>query len=197
MRACLVVLTLLAASAVARAEVAAPSVGRHTLTLGMIGGGGHLAGLDLGGFGPNLEVALGSGRWQYFTEGGAMIVSLGGPGVDTGGYQVRGGLGARWIARSLQFDHSAAVEMTLEGFTAVSEYWWTGGGRLLRPEVGVGVGWQVRFLDNLRYATRMTIRIAFGPDDPQRAMTACKGACPSRAATGSNSSIGVLMGFQW
>jgi hypothetical protein len=66
----LVILCLIAATAGAEvtpildSEPVVQPLPRLSASVGVMGTGGKLAGLDLTGWAPNVELALGSGRWQ-------------------------------------------------------------------------------------------------------------------------------------
>lgn len=170
---------------------------RHAATLAIAGYSGKLSGLSEGGWGPNLELALGHRRWQYFVELGAAKVSIGPEGHETDGSQVRGGVGVRWLARSFEIDRFGAVEMHLEAITGLEKFWWDDGNRLVRPDLGVGVGYQLRhFGKHDKLAFRLSARVMFAPADRTAATALCRGTCTMPAST-SNAGLGAVFGVQW
>lgn len=159
--ALLVVLLALARSAAADDGVA--SVPRRMVALSVVGQGIPVDGLGQGGGGPNFEVALGEGRWQYFVEAGLMWVGVRSAGQDVDGVLARGGFGVRWIARSFELDSSGGVELLLEAVSGLEQFWWLQGGRLTRPDIGAGVAWQVRLYRRPRLAIRIGVRAMVAP----------------------------------
>jgi hypothetical protein len=140
----------------------------------------HSGGAETSAIGTALELAIGSGRFQYFAEGSYAGISGGGDG--DGGSEVRGGGGIRWLARSFEIGH-AALEMHLEGvagytrmsrdvdgMTVVSKY----------PDLGFGVGWAVRVRDP-RVVIRMSARAVFAQTSRDQA-SECRGACDASSS---------------
>jgi hypothetical protein len=183
---------LLALTGVAGADVVAD---RHPVkplswALYFSGLGGSANDVGIVGLGPSAEVALGFDRTQLFVEGGAYYASAGTPPENMAGFLVRGGAGARWIARSFEMDDEGAVEMVLDGVVGAEKFWWENGENLLRPEFAAGVGLQVRKYAHPAFAVRFTIRIYFAPSDdqihvPMAAAARCAGDCaPERHTSG-------------
>lgn len=150
------------------------------------GHAGTLDGVAAGGLGPTAELALGSGRTQYVLEGGVAWVTLGASDVTDDGVMVRGALGARWIARSFDFDREGALEMTLAGLAGVRKSWWDARGEVVRPELGFGAGLQMRKYRRPHLGIRFEIRVVFTPGH-DGAMTAarCTGDCEDAAPASS------------
>lgn len=157
------------------------------------GHGGAIGGVAEGGMGPTVELALGAGRAQYFLEGSVAWVALGTEQVVTG-VMARGGLGARWIARSFELGDSGALEMTIGGLAGASKIWWDQGGELVRPEFGFGVGIQMRKFHRPRTTFRFDLRVFFAPtDDVPIAAARCASACASSSPI-TNGGLMVSMG---
>lgn len=192
-----VVLLLLArvAPAAAGVEDSAPfPVARHSIGLSVIAHGGTVDGQNEGGVGPNLELALGDRRWQYFVELGVQIETLGPRPWATAGYQGRGGVGVRWLARSFDLE-DGAFEMNLEAAAAVETFWWRNGDRLTRPELSAGFSWQIRFYGS-QFTFRSSARVYFAPDRDSP-MVACRGTCSAPTSGASPTGLLGIMGFAW
>jgi hypothetical protein len=191
---------LIASPALAEVDDEALSpLAKRSITVGVGGHNGKLAGLDENGWGPNLELAIGRPRWQYFAEGGVARVKLGPVGDRTPGFKWRGGVGVRWLARSFELGDRGSIDMQLEAFTGVSRFQFEDLPRFTRPDLGFGVGYQVRgfFGDERRKQAglRVTMRVYFAPTSDvleEIKMIACRGTCPTTAGT-SNS--GLMAGF--
>jgi len=151
-----------------------------------------LDGVSESGGGPTIELALGSGRTQYFLEGGLGWMSYGVEPYETG-FMVRGGVGARYIARSFQFGDGGAVEMTLDGLVGV-ERTRLDDDTIVRPEFALGVGLQARVFDNPRFLIRFSLRVFFAPTGNDR-MLAARGTEPSVPLTNGGLMFGVGGGW--
>jgi hypothetical protein len=156
-----------------------------TLSAGLYfsGYGGALNGVSESGMGPKAELALGDGRTQYFVEAGLAWVTLGEVETYESGFMTRGGLGARWIARSFDFDDAGAVEMTLDAVLGASKVWWESSGELVRPELSFGVGLQMRKFSGPHASIRFNVRAYFAPtdDDAATPVARCTSDCESSA----------------
>lgn len=162
----------------------------------------HIGGQVESGTGADLELALGSGRWQYFAEGSLSHVDAGStmagaPEYDAHGWMGRGGVGVRWLARQFVFDPGGAAELYLEAVTGVEQYRWEDGGELTRPDLGAGIGMQMRAWA-LRGATlRLGARVVFTPTDRTASLVACRGSgCPIGTST-SVAGLVVGLGVAW
>lgn len=196
----LVILCLIAGTAGAEvtpildSEPVVQPLPRLSASVGVMGTGGKLAGLDLTGWAPNVELALGSGRWQYFGEVGFGFVKLGPKDDRVSGQQLRGGAGVRWLARSFELGDTGAVEMHLEAFAGYS--WFDlDGARIARPDLGAGVGYGLRSFVGKRFRNsglRVTARVFFAPTDRRDEEIACRGSCPM---TAGNSNTGLMAMF--
>lgn len=196
-----IALCLVLLAATARADdgddgpfVAAPG---HAFAVGVMGRASHLGGVDEGGAAGNLEFALGSGRFQYFAEALLGAANLEMPAAPAG-YIARGGVGVRWLARQFQPDSSGGgAELYLEAITGVERYWWQDGGRLTRPDLGVGVGMQMRAWGFHGVTVRLGSRIVFAPTDRDAALVACRGTgCPIGTSTGvAGLMAGLMVGW--
>lgn len=193
----LVVLCLLAGTAGADVEPAVQPLPRVGVGVGVLGTGGKLAGLDVTGWAPNLELALGSGRWQYFAEGAIGWVTLGPEDDRSSGWQLRGGGGVRWLARSFELGDKGAIEMHLEAFAGYTRFDLDGRGRLARPDLGAGVGYGIRSFvgKQLRNAgLRVSARVYFAPTDRRDEAIACRGSCPTSAGNNNSGLMAVFSG---
>jgi hypothetical protein len=171
-------------------------VRRVTAGLYFAGGASGIGDVPVGGMGPTAELAVGWGRSQLFVENGAAWMKIGPQTTGTRAFQLRGALGARWIARSLGFDDFGALEMTLEALGGVQRLTWDGGS-LVRPEVALGTGVQVRKYSSPHVTVRFGVRVVFTPRaaaDESLAMR-CTGECTSggRANTGIMVVVGASL----
>jgi hypothetical protein len=110
----------------------------------------HGGGTETTSAGATLELALGSGRFQYFVDGTTAYLQS----VDSGS-EVRGGLGVRWLARSFEINRVVAFEMDLEGLTGLTRLHHDLGDTRVYPDVGFGVGWAIRLV-----GPRMVFRVS-------------------------------------
>jgi hypothetical protein len=193
------VLAVIAVTGLARAEGEdrdpIPMQGR-TVALGIMGHGGRYLGHDEGGFGPYLEVAATSRRWSYFAELGA--TKLASKDTERTGLFPRGGIGVRWLARSFLFDGHGGIDMNLEAFAGLGQLRWDHGEHVLRPDLGVGVGYQIRLLKPWKLALRVSARAYFAPNDHSAApMAVCRGTCSTEVPRSSSSGLMALFGFVW
>jgi hypothetical protein len=154
------------------------------------------------GPGAGLELALGSGRWQYFAEGMMAHADLGStmagaPEYDAHGWMGRGGIGVRWLARQMVPDPGGAVELYLEAVTGLERYWWHSGGELTRPDLGAGIGMQIRAWQLRGFTLRIGTRVMFAPTDREAVLVACRGSgCP--VTTGASvAGLAVNVGVAW
>ena len=172
------------------------------------GYGGSIAGLSAGSFGLDLEVARGLGRWQLLGEASLHWVGVGAEPAPPGepapeldapdGIRARLGAGARVIVRSFEPDHSAAIELYLEGGVGLERIWWNGGGTLTRPDVVLGGGWQVRGLRSPRVTIRMGARVIVQPPAGRDATTTvCRGTCPGSGQSGLDGGLLAHLGVSW
>ena len=163
------------------------------------GGGGGFGKLSVGGFGPTLDLAVGDGRFQYFAEASLWWVSAGaGEDKNVTGLEARAGGGVRWLARSFVMERDGAIELVLEAFAGVEQFWWNRGGRLTRPDLGAGWAWQVRMRKS-QFMFRSTARVFFAPTDPDLSTQICRGECPMATPSASTWSSGLMasMGVAW
>lgn len=207
MRVLALTCALLAATSVARADdddeddedgafVALPT---YSIGVLLAGHGTRIGGHSETGFGSSLELALGGGRWQYFVEGGIATSSMtagttGTSAMDVGGSMAHGGLGARWLARQFRPDSGAGVELYLLSRVGVERFHLEDV-RLIRPELALGFGLQVRLFSRPRLAFRLDARVLYTPSDPDDALVACTGNCAAEA--GSSTGFATGLGFAW
>jgi hypothetical protein len=164
-------------------------VPKRSVALGLQAHGSRIGGRYENGFGPSLELALGRGRWQYLIEGSASTARV----EEVVGTVVRGALGARWVARQFAFDSAGALELLLLGTVGLERYSFNGStvdGQLVRPELGVGFGFQGRAFRKPRLAFRIDVRALFTPSTRESSVTSCQSNC----MTASGTTTGVLSG---
>jgi hypothetical protein len=172
----------------------------RAISIGMVGHAHHLGGVDEGGVGADIEYALGSDRTQYFAEltwSSEKIAAMQGASSGATGTSGRGGVGVRWLARQFQLDHGGGMELFLEAVTGVERIWWEDGGRLTRPDLGLGVGLQGRAWAFHGFTVRLGSRVMFAPTDRDSSLIACRGTgCPMGTST---SIAGFMTGivFGW
>jgi hypothetical protein len=138
---------------------------------------GAVNGVGENGIGPTADLALGLGRTQVFLEGGVAWVNFGEIEPRPTGVMTRGGLGARWIARSFAFEDEGAIEMTLEAIAGASKIWWDAGGTLVRPDFGLGVAIQARKFRSPHASLRFQLRAYFAPTDDEVTTARCTRPC--------------------
>lgn len=197
---CLLIVT--AATSAARADVEdrdpIPPQTR-SVAVGIMGHAGRYLGQTEGGWGPYLQLAAGSGRWQYFAELAANRLTSGKDEAERLGMFVRGGAGVRWLARSFMFDRRGSIDMNLEAFAGLGQLAFEHGEKVMRPDLGVGVGYQVRKLTSWKLSFNVTARAYFAPHDHSAApMIACRGTtCSTDTAPSSSSGLMALFGCAW
>jgi hypothetical protein len=196
----LAIVTVIAVTAPARADVDDRDpipMQRTTVAVGIMGHGGRYLGHDETGFGPYLEVAGTRNRWSYFVELGAARLKS----EDTGGKGLypRGGVGVRWLARSFLFDEHGGIDMNLEAFAGLGQLRWEHGDKVLRPDLGLGVSYQLRLLKPFKLALRVSARAYFAPNDHSAApMAVCRGAtCSTEVPRSSSSGLMAVFGVVW
>ena len=149
-----------------------------------------------GGAGGNVEVAAGKHEHQLFGEAS---FGLGGVGNGDLGFATRAALGGRWLVRSAVMP-DAAFDLLFEGFVG-AEYVKTDTAQLVTPEVGWGVGYQVRLREDDKTKTiRVMTRMYYAPpiydsSTPATAAT-CRGTCPG-PATPSSLGFMMMIGGAW
>jgi hypothetical protein len=156
-----------------------------------------VSGLGESGYGPQVELAFGHRRLQYFLEGGVSHTQLGPEDTYMSGGRWRAGVGARWIAHAFDLDPKAATELGLEAFAGVQRFEWDDGGELERPEAGFGIGLQQRvFTHDRQVVFRATARAVFSSVDRAAVTAVCRGSC-SMPANESNTGLTLVVGMQW
>lgn len=173
---------------------------RRSIAIVGVGHGSHIGGESESGFGAALELAIGRGRWQYFGEG---LVSSAGYGPWTAGVNdmridgkmVHGGLGVRWLARQFRPDSSGGMELFLLSMLGMQRFYFDDGGRLRRPELALGAGFQVRLYKRPKLAVRIDGRVVFTPNDRESALVSCRGRCEMEA--GSGAGFMTTFGVAW
>lgn len=113
------------------------------------------------GWGPSLELALGRYRWQYFVEAGVATSTVttgsGADGARVDGSMVRGGAGARWLARQFRPGSNGGAELYLVSLVGAQRYNFEGM-RVSRAEVAFGFGLQARSYKRPQLAFRLDAR---------------------------------------
>ena len=122
--------------------------------------------------GVTLELAVGSGRFQYFAEGSSATLQR----TDRA-RELRGGLGVRWLARSFELGRHSAFELDVEGVTGITRL--ESGATRVYPDLGFGVGWAVRLVDP-RLVFRISARAMF--EQTQRDATSMASSTPGFVA---------------
>jgi hypothetical protein len=168
---------------------------RTSIGFGFQGHGSRIGGRSEAGFGPTLELALGRGRWQYVGE--ASVATSGmdewtTPALESriDGRLLRGSLGLRWIARQFSPDSGGAIELLLVSALGAQRFDFDEG-RLIRPEVSLGFGVQIRKFRQPRLAFRFDVRAVFTPNNRESTLVACRGNCMAE----SGASAGFLTGI--
>jgi hypothetical protein len=168
---------------------------RTSVGFGFQGHGSRIGGRSEAGFGPTLELALGRGRWQYVAE--ASVATSGmdewtTPALESeiNGRLLRGSLGLRWIARQFTPAPAGAIELLLLAGLGAQRFDFDDG-RLIRPEVALGFGVQIRKFENPRLAFRLDARAVFTPNNRESALVSCRGNCMAE----SGASTGFLTGM--
>jgi hypothetical protein len=138
---------------------------KRSVALSFVGHGTRVGGYSETGFGPALELALGSGRWQYFIEG-AIAGSTVQRTVDgVHGRMAQAGGGARWLARQFRPSSRGGIELFLLSRLGVQRFYLDDGTRVGRPELAIGFGIQARVYKRPRLAFRLDARILLTPSD--------------------------------
>lgn len=169
---------------------------RFSAAIYFAGHGGAINGVNEGGMGPGAEVALGSGRKQLFVEGALAWLTAGVAPDYTRGFMVRGGVGARWIARSFDIERDGGIEMIFDGVVGAQKMWWDDV-TIVRPEISGGVGLQVRKYRTPGFAIRFTIRVFFAPTDdviPMKTAARCQKPCEQTTPSHTNGGIMFAIG---
>lgn len=177
-------------------------VGFPRLSIGFMvsGHGTRIGGQSETGLGPSVEVALGKQRWQYLVEAGFATAGMtdettGAGEARIGGRVVRGGLGARWLARQFRPDRKGGIELFLLSLVGAQHYSFEGTTRLTRPELAFGVGVQGRSFRRPRLTFRLDARVLFTPNDSEGALVGCRGQCMAEAGSSTGFMSGI--GFAW
>jgi hypothetical protein len=174
------------------------------------GHAGSVAGVSTGGMGLDIEVAHGRGRWQLFGDaflawtmisvqqpppGAALATTPPAEARGVDGFLARVGVGGRRVMRAFEPDHSASIELYVEGGAGLSRTWWNGGGTLTRPDLSFGAGWQVRALEEdrgwiIRFGLKAFVQ-------PPLDSGACGALCPDTGHRVSDSGFIGQFGASW
>lgn len=162
-----IALAILLASAPAAAEEADPdfvAMPGRAATISFVGQSTRVHGVSEGGSGASLELAVGSGRWQLLAEGmfansdrdqlaaGAMAIP---------GRMLHAGGGLRWLARQFIPEEGGGFELYLSATTGVSSFYWDDGERLVRADLALGTGMQIRVYKVRDLTLRLDTRVLF------------------------------------
>jgi hypothetical protein len=167
-----------------------------------VGFGAHVSQIGArseGGVDGVVALAYGTGRLQLFGE-----ATLGTAGFDNtattpalqmsiDGSRTWLGGGVRWLARQVALDHELLVEMALHAESGVERYAFGDGSVLIRPDVAIGVGVDLRTPKLHQLTSRIEVRIVFARNDS--AAIACRGTCDERASTTPGMDMGIT--FAW
>ena len=167
-----------------------------------VGFGAHVSQIGArseGGVDGVVALAYGTGRLQLFGE-----ATLGTAGFDNtattpaletsiDGSRVWLGGGARWLARQFVIDRELLVEMALHAQSGVERYAFSDGSKLVRPDVAIGAGVDIRTPKIHDLTTRIEVRVVFTPNDTTS--IACRGTCDERAGTRPGLAMGIT--FAW
>jgi len=151
-----------------------------------------------GGVDGLVQLGFASGRWQIFVEGKAGTTGIGNtattPALEMAidGSRLRGGAEVRWLARQFTPEPDCLIEMSLAATVGIERYAFEDHTRIVRPDLGVGVGWDIRAAKVHDLTTRMEVLLLFTPDE-RTGLVACRGATCD--AGGSNLSGGFEFGF--
>ena len=168
-----------------------------------VGFGAHVSQIGArseGGVEGVLALSLGVGRWQLF--GSATLGTAGFDNTATtpalemavDGSRAWFGGGVRWLARQFAPERDFLIEMDLHAQTGIERYAFGDGTRLVRPDVAIGVGWDVRSPGLHQLTTRLDVRIVFTPTN-DNALVACRGTCDPRNGSVPGLDMGVT--FAW
>lgn len=169
---------------------------KRSIAISGVGHGSRIGGRSETGFGAALELAIGRDRWQYFGEAALSSAGYGSwtTGIDdtrVDGRMLHGGLGVRWLARQFRPDAGGGFEMFLLSMLGMQRYYFDDGGRLTRPELALGAGFEVRLFKRPKLAVRIDARVVFTPNDRESALVSCRGRCEMEAGA----SPGFMTGF--
>ena len=167
----------------------------RSIAAGIAGHGGRYLGRPEGGWGPFVELALGHRRFQYLAELQVMPIKTGDDGPERRGLAVRGGVAVRWLARSFVLVDRLALEMHLEAFAGAAQLRWEHAERVWRPDLGVGVGYQIRWVPKVAF--RVSARAYFAPHDRSAAPTACLSTTPCDRGPSSSTGLLATFGAAW
>jgi hypothetical protein len=168
-----------------------------------IGFGAHVSRIGArseGGVDGVLALAFGTGRWQLY--GSATLGTAGFDNTSTtpalamavDGSRTWLGGGVRWLARQYA-DDEGLIEMDLHAQSGVERYSFGDGSVLVRPDIAVGAGWDVRVPTFHQLTTRIEVRIVFTPNDRAAAPIACRGSCDAGTATTSGIDMGIAVAW--
>lgn len=167
---------------------------KRSIAISFGGHGTRIGGQSESGLGPSLELALGSGRWQYFAEGSLQSAAVQTSATDkTTGRMASGGAGLRWLARQFRPASGGGIELFLSSRVGYERFYFSDGTRLGRPELALGFGLQGRMYKRPRFAFRLDMRVLLTPSERGDG-DACRSPCMAeRASTGFATGVG----FAW
>jgi hypothetical protein len=136
---------------------------RWSIALAYNGHGTRIDDRSVTGWGPAFEVAIGRERWQYLVEAGFASAGMN-EWTDSAydarvdGRMLRGGIGARWLARQFRPDASGGIELYLVSAVGGHRFYFDTM-RVSRPEISFGFGVQGRSFSRPRLAFRLEARV--------------------------------------
>ena len=174
MRVALLILLLCGSVPSAAAEHRAPKpLPRVELGVSFIGFGAGAGANAVGGVGVNFEMGISRGRWQMFGEA-AQLWAMYDKRDGIGG---RFGAGFRYLARSVEVDSSAAIELFGEAALGLDAFAFRQGGNVVQPDLTFGGGVQVRKLTNYKFLIHFRGRVVLVPSANEPNSAACRGSC--------------------
>ncbi|CAN5917383.1 hypothetical protein BH11MYX3_BH11MYX3_47680 [soil metagenome] len=195
MRSLVSIAVVAALGAAARADVSDrfTPLPRRSIAVSMLMGASSFSRISEGGGGIAVELAIARRRIQYFGEGSTSVVGLSVKDVNGGtalGTRLVGGI--RWVPRSFTADE-VSLDLLFEAFAGVEHLRWSGE-PITRPQLGGGLGWQVRMA---RLTIRLSTRVFVAPTSDAAAMAVCRGTCPTDASPTTSFGFLGLFGVAW
>ena len=177
----------------AAAEHRAPKpLPRFELGVSLMGFGAGVGASAVGAVGLNFEMGVSRGRWQIFSE----AAQLWGSHENRDGMGGRLGTGVRYLARSVEVDSSAAIELFGEASLGLEAFAWRQGGHLVQPDLTIGGGVQVRKLTDYKVLIHFGGRVVLIPSSDQPNNVACRGTCRDNSGSMVPGFM-ALVGAQW
>jgi len=157
-------------------------------TAAAIGTAAHLHGLQAGVFGAELELAWQHDKLELYGAADIGVLQFWPLADGATGAAGRLGGGVRWLPRGVGED---VFGMVLQAGVGISGYTWDRS-RLARPEVELGIGYDLRGDDRWRFRT--LARFVLFEDDNYNGL-ACHGCVTTRTAL--DAGLGITLGVVW